>query len=181
MSRPETTLTQSDILAAAKNEWDKEFTIGEGDEKRTFQLKDLGYFDYIEFVGLVKPLISVAAGALEMGAENGEMKVDFNPANLDFDAIFKLCGKELPKMAGIVCRQSEPKITDKAVAELARRPQRLVEIVLMQVAHGKMIEEFGSFFQRLTTMVTSMMPDMAKVAAPSEIGSDSTTEETHSS
>jgi hypothetical protein len=94
--------------------------------------------------------------------------------------MIKLCGKELPRMAWLVCKQSQPKITDKEVAELAKRPQRLVEIVLLQVLHNNMIQEFGSFFQRLTAMVTNLVPDMAKVAAPSEITSDSTTEETPS-
>lgn len=173
----EQALTEQQVISGAKNEWGKEFTLG----SKTFEVKDLGYFDYIEFIQLAKPLVSVAASALEMGAKDGEMKVDFNPANLDFDQIIKLCGKELPRLAGIVCRQSEPKITDKQVAELAHRPQRLVEVVLLQVMHNNMIQEFGAFFQRLTGMVTSLVPDMAKVAAPSEIGSDSTTEETPSS
>ncbi len=164
-------------IAAAKNEWGTTFTLGE----REFEIKDLGYFDYIEFVGLVKPLITVAANALEMGAKDGEMKVEFNPANIDFDQIIKLAGKELPKMAGIICRQTDSKISDRTVAELARRPQKLVEIVLLQIMHNKMIEEFGSFFQRLTAMVTSLVPDMTKVAAPSEIDTALTTEETHSS
>jgi hypothetical protein len=173
----ETTLTEQEVIAGAKNEWQKEFTLG----AKTFEVKDLGYFDYIEFIGLAKPLVTVAASALEMGTKDGEMKVEFNPANLDLDQIIKLCGKELPRMAGIVCRQSMPKISDKEVAELARRPQRLVEIVLLQVMHNNMIQEFGTFFQRLTGMVTSLVPDMAKVAAPSEIGTASTTEETPSS
>src|SRR3954469_18573633 len=108
-----TTLTEEQIIAGAKNDWGKDFTLGEGDNARTFSVRDLGYFDYIEFVGLVKPLVTVAAGALEMGAKDGEMKVDFNPSNLDFDQIIKLCGKELPKMAGIVCRQTDSKITDR--------------------------------------------------------------------
>lgn len=174
---PETTptLTEEQIIAGAKNDWGKEFTLGD----RTFEIKDLGYFDYVEFVGLVKPLVEVAASALSMGAKDGEMTVDFDPSGLDFDQIFKLCGKELPKMAGIVCRQTDPKVTDRQVAELARRPQRLVEVVLLQVAHNNMIQEFGGFFQRLTAMVTSLMPDVAKVAQPSEIAS--TTEETPSS
>jgi hypothetical protein len=115
-----------------------------------------------------------------MGTKNGEMKVDFNPANLDFDLIIKLCGKELPKMAGIICRQSQPKIKDNEVAALARRPQKLIEVILLQVMHNNMIQEFGAFFQRLTAMVTNLMPDMAQVAAPAEVTTDSTTEETHS-
>lgn len=174
-------VTEEKIIAAAKNEWGKEFTLGEGDNVKSFQIKDLGYFDYIEFVGLVKPLVTVAASALEMDAVDGEMKVGFNPANLDYDKVLALCGKELPRMAGIVCRQSVPGIKDKEVAELARRPQRLIEIILLQVVHNKMIEEFGSFFQRLTAMVTSLVPSMTQVAAPSEIATDSMTEETPSS
>ena len=170
-------ITEEMKIAAAKNEWGKTFTLGD----REFEIKDLGYFDYIEFVGLVKPLVTVAAQGLAMGAEDGEMKINFDPSNLDFDQIIKLCGKELPRMAGIICRQSQPKITDKEVAELARRPQRLVEVVLLQIMHNNMIQEFGAFFQRLTAMVTSLVPDVKEVAAPSEINTDSMTEETPSS
>jgi hypothetical protein len=169
--------TPEQIIAAAKNEYDKEFTIGEGKDAKTFQLKDLGYFDYIEFIQLAKPLVTLAATALEMNSKDGEMKVDFNPANIDFDAIIKMCGKELPRMAGIVCRQSQPDTKDKQVAELAKRPQRLIEIVLLQVAHGKMIEEFGGFFQRLTAMVSNLVPTAAAVAMPKEVNADSMTEE----
>jgi hypothetical protein len=176
MSDEKQTVTDEQKLAAAKNEWSKEFTLGD----KTFQILDLGYFDYIEFVSLVKPLVAVAAGALQLDSADGELKVNFNPTNIDFDQMIKLCGKELPRMAWLVCKQSQPKITDKEVAELAKRPQRLVEIVLLQVLHNNMIQEFGSFFQRLTAMVTNLVPDMAKVAAPSEITSDSTTEETPS-
>lgn len=167
-------VSELDKIAAAKNEWhDKEFTLGD----QTFQVLDLNYFDYVEFVSLVKPLVSIAAGALEMGSRDGELKIDFNPTNLDFDQLIKICGKELPRMAWLVCKQSHPKITDRDVAILARRPQRLVEIVLLQIMHNNMIQEFGNFFQRLTGMVTNLVPDMEKVSAPSEINSDSMTEE----
>lgn len=167
-------ITDLDKVQAAQNEWGKTFKLGD----QEFELKDLPYFDYIEFMQLAKPIISVAAGALDLGNENGEIKVDFNPAGLDFDQIIALCGKELPRMGQIICKQSQPKIKAEEVAMLAHRPQRLIEIVLMQIMHNGMIQEFGSFFTRLTAMVSVMMPDLVKTTAPSELQSESTIAET---
>jgi hypothetical protein len=170
-------ITELDKVQAAKNEWGKIFKLGD----RDFEIKDLPYFDYIEFMQLARPLISLAAGAVELDNEGGEIKAGFDPTKLDFDEIFKLCGKELPKMGQLICKQSAPGIKPDDVANLARRPQRLIELVLMQILHNNMIEEFGSFFSRLTAMVTVMMPDLAKTAAPSELPSESKIEETLSS
>ncbi len=164
------------MVAAVKNEWGKTFTLGD----KEFEVKDLTYYDYVEFVALAKPLITVAASGLALGEEGGELKVNFDPSNLDFDKIIGLAGKELPRLAYLVCRQSDPKIKEQDVALLARRPQRLIEIVLLQILQNKMIEEFGAFFQRLTAMVSTLMPTAAKVMAPSELKSESTTEETPS-
>lgn len=176
-----TTVTDEQKIAAVKNEWSKVFTLGEGDNQRTFEIKDLPYFDYIEFMQLARPIIKVAAGGLSLDNEGGEIKADFNPVNIDLDEVIGICGKELPKLGWLICKQSDPKIKQEEVALLARRPQRLIELVLMQIGHNKMIEEFGAFFQRLTAMVTIMMPDIAQAANPSALQTESTTEETHSS
>jgi hypothetical protein len=171
-------LTDRQKIAAAKNEWGKTFTLGEGENARQFELKDLPYFDYIEFVQLVKPVIEIVAGTLDLTGKHGEMDLEFNPANLDFDQIIKIAGKDLPKMAQIICKQSAPGIKSEEVANLARRPQRLLEIVLMQILHHNMIQEFTAFFQRLTTMATVVMPDLVKAAVPSAPPTELTTEET---
>ena len=173
----DTQITDLDKVKAAKNEWGKTFKLGD----REFEIKDLPYFDYIEFMQLAKPLISIAAGAVGLDNEGGEFKADFDPSKLDFDEVLRLCGKELPKMGQIICKQSSPGIKPEEVANLARRPQRLVELVLMQILHNDMIQEFGSFFTRLTAMVTVMMPDLPKTTAPSELPSESTIEATLSS
>jgi len=157
-------ITDETKVRAAKNEWGKTFTLGE----QEFEIKDLQYFDYIEFMGLAKPLITVASSGLEMGNVGGEITVNFNPSALDIDQIIGLCAKELPRMAYLICKQSAPKITEKEVALLAHRPQRLIEVVLLQILHNNMIQEFGSFFQRLTAMVTALVPDMTKAVAPTE-------------
>jgi hypothetical protein len=167
-------ITDHDKIVAAQNEWGKTFKLGD----REFEIKDLGYFDYIEFMSLAKPIIKLAAGALEMDNAGGELKADFNPAALDMDEVIKLCGKELPRMGQLICKQTDPKIKAEEVAILAHRPQRLVELVLMQILHNNMIQEFASFFTRLTAMVTVMMPDLAKAATPSEIQSESAIAET---
>lgn len=170
-------ITDEMKLNAAKNEWGKTFTL----KDQTFEILDLQYFDYLEFITLGKPLIAVVANGLEMGNEGGEINVNFNPTGLDFDQILGLCGKELPKMAWLVCKQSQPRIKQEEVCLLAHRPQRLVEIVLLQILHNNMIQEFGSFFTRLTAIVSALMPDVAKMTAPSELQNASMIEETPSS
>ncbi len=167
-------VTPEQMLAAAKNEWGKVFKLGDVE----FEIKDLPYFDYIEFMQLAKPIISVIAGSLELGNKDGELDVDFNPMNLDFEQIIGMCGKELPKMGQLICKQTQPKIKADEVANLAHRPQRIVEIVILQILHNNMIQEFGAFFQRLTSMVTVMMPDLAKVATPSAPPTESMIAET---
>ena len=174
-------ITDEQKIQAAQNEWGKTFKLGPAGSEREFEIKDLPYFDYIEFMSLAKPLIKIAAGSLEMGNSGGELVADFNPGNLDFDEIIKICGKELPRMGQLICKQTDPKIKAEEVAVLAHRPQRLIELVLLQILHNNMIQEFGNFFTRLTAMVTVMMPDLAKAATPSEIPSESMIEETLSS
>jgi hypothetical protein len=167
-----TALPQESMIAAAQNEWGKKFKLGD----REFEIKDLPYFDYLEFIQLSKPLVTIAAGALNMGNKNGELTVDFDPQLLDFDQIIKVCGKELPRIGQIVCRQTVPNIKSDEVAILAHRPQRLIEIGLLQILHNNMIQEFGSFFQRLMTMTTVMLPDLARAAAPSDLSESATGE-----
>lgn len=174
-------LSQETIVAAATNTWGKEFTLGEGDKQRVFSVKDLDYFSYVEFVTRAKPLITLAANGMEYKSDGGVLDLQFNPANLDIDAILASCMKDLPKLAWLVCKQTDPAIKPEEVANLAHRPQRLIEIIMLQVMHNNMIQEFGTFFQRLTGLVMAMMPDMAKATQPSETVSESTTEETPSS
>lgn len=174
MTEQTVAITEETIASAVKNEWGKTFTLGD----REFEIKDLGYFDYVEFVALAKPLMTVAMNGLEMTTKDGEIGVDFNPAAVDLDQIIAIAGKELPKLAHLVCKQSDAKIKVSEVAELARRPQRLLEVVLMQIMHNKMIEEFASFFQRLAAMTQALLPDAANLASTTP---ESKTEETHSS
>jgi hypothetical protein len=173
----ENVVTPEQAIAAAKNEWGKTFKLGD----REFEIKDLPYFDYIEFIQLARPIIKIAAEAINLGNKNGEIAIDFDPTSLDLEEIIRVCGKELPKMGQLICKQTVPNIKADEVAILAHRPQRLIELVLMQILHNNMIQEFGSFFQRLTAMVTVMMPDVAKATEPSELPSESMIEETLSS
>jgi hypothetical protein len=171
-------ITDETKILAAKNEWGKTFTLGKGDSAQQFEIKDLAYFDYIEFMQLAKPILTLVTNSMKMGNEGGELKVDFDPTTIDLEEIIKLCSKELPRMGHLICKQSNPRIKVEEVALLAHRPQRLVELVLMQILHNNMIQEFGSFFQRLTAMVSVMMPDLAKTATPSPLPEESTIEET---
>jgi hypothetical protein len=170
-------ITQEQALAAAKNEWDKVFTLGP--DKQRFEIKDLPYFDYLEFVTLVKPIIAIGANTIDFKGEGGELDIVFDPTTLDFDKVIAVAGKDLPKLGRLILKQTNPKITAEEAALLAHRPQRLIEIIIMQILHNNMIQEFGAFFTRLKAMVTVMLPDLANAVAPT--GPETTTEETLSS
>lgn len=156
--------SEQQIVSAMKNEWGKEFELG----GQKFEIKDLGYFDYVEFITLAKPLVLLVGESLETTAKDGEIGIEFNPAAVDFDKILAMCGKELPRLAWLICKQTNPALKPNDVAELARRPYVLVEIILLQIKHNDMIQEFASFFQRLTRMVTALMPEAANAVAPSK-------------
>lgn len=125
---------------------------------RTFEMKDLDYDSYIEFLELSRPLIAAVGTAIELKSDNGEMGLAFNPMALDYENLIRMAGKDLPKMAQICLRQSDPSIKVDEIKRLARRPHVLVEIVLKQVKHNGIVQEFADFFQRMGAAITDLMP-----------------------
>lgn len=145
-----------EIHNAVRNEHHKHFVLGD----REFPIKDLAYDDYLEFIDLARPIIESVADSLNVvgdGAGGSEVKLD--PLGLDFQKLIKLAGHELPRMAWICCKQSDPKIAIADVKRLAKRPFPLIEVVLIQVQHNKLIEEFQDFFPRLGKIVGEMVPE----------------------
>lgn len=167
-------LTQSEIARAARNEPVGTFTLKNSHtgEERTFELKDLEYDSYIEFVDLARPIITAVAGSVQSKDNHGEFQLAFNPAGIDFGELIRLAGKELPRMALIICRQSDPRIKLEEVKRLGRRPMQLLEIVLMQIKQNSIVQEFADFFPRIATALQELLPAaqgaMTPVAAPTE-------------
>jgi hypothetical protein len=159
-------LTSEQIHNAVRNEYpDKSFQLGD----RTFPVKDLSYDDYLEFCDLARPIIESVVGIVDLSMADGKSDVEFNPAGLDFNQIIKLAGKELPRMAWICCRQSDPNITIDEVKRLARRPMALLTVVLAQVQHNQMVQEFVDFFQSLAQRVSGLAPELAQAAKPTKL------------
>lgn len=167
-------LSQSEISRAARNEPVGSFTLKNTHtgEEREFELKDLEYDSYIEFVDLARPIIAAVAGAVQSRDNHGEFQLAFDPAGIDFGELIRLAGKELPRMALIVCRQSDPKIKLDDVKRLGRRPMQLLEIVLQQIKQNQIVQEFSDFFPRIATALQELLPAaqsaMTPVQAPTE-------------
>jgi hypothetical protein len=162
-------LTEEDKYKAATNSGYGTFTLG----TREFEIKDLEYDDYLEFCRMAQPIIKAVANAVEPKIEGGRISTQLNPAGIDFDVLIELAGKQLVKMAMICCRQSEPKITEKEVKKLGRRPQNLLEVVLLQIHHNGLVQEFVDFFQRMSSRVAEMMPAAQEAMMPVAMGDES--------
>lgn len=153
------------IHNAVRNEHGKSFTLGD----REFPVKDLSYDDYLEFVDLARPIIEQVTSALEIHGVDGDPQIDLNPINLDYKQLIKLAGHELPRMAWICCKQSDPKISIADVKRLGRRPMHLLEVIMLQVKHNELVKEFQDFFPRLAKVVGEMVPDVKQAVMPSTV------------
>jgi hypothetical protein len=169
---------------AVQNDYNKSFELG----GREFQLKDLAYDDYVLFVKLASPLVESVIGVVQpvlSAAEDGspelikDFKIDMSA--IDVDTMADMAGHNLPIMAHLVCKQSAPQITLNEVKELAmsrknktRGPFAMLEIVLRQVAHNKLIEEFAEFFPRLGSLVGDLVPSLTAVAQMAESKTEAT-------
>lgn len=153
-------LTTSQIADAVRNDYpDKSFKLG----NREFPIHDLDYDSYIEFMELARPIIVSLANTITPVMKDQKLDFDLNYGKLDFGSLIKLAGNELPRMAHICCRQSDPKVSIADVKRLARRPHNLIEVVLLQVKHNELVKEFADFFPRLKESVLGLAPDTAEM------------------
>jgi len=163
----EQTLTATDVANAVRNEYpDKTFTLGD----RTFDVKDLAYDDYIEFVEMARPIILAVSGMLDvkMNETTGEASLDMNPFNVDLNEIMGICKTELPRLAWLCCRQSDPKISIIEVKRLAKRPQVMLLAVMQQIKHNDLIKDFVSFFPQMNQALAGLVPaEMLTKTTPS--------------
>lgn len=171
MSEP--VLATSDLVNAVKNRNYGEFTLENTvtGESRTFEIRDLPYDDYLDFCSKARPIITAVSGSINIASiDNVDGKdaarFDFDPLKLDFGQLIALSGKELPYMAWLCCRQSDASITEREVKRLARRPIALLHVVLMQIKHNALVEEFVSFFQqKIAPALEGLMPEASAAAA----------------
>lgn len=172
-------LEQADITRAVRNDPTSYFTLNNANlgESRDFEIKDLAYDAYIEFVDLARPILAAVAGIVETADEGGEFKLRFNPTKLDYGEMIKLAGRELPRMAHLICQQSDPKIKLEEVKRLGRRPHVLLEVVLKQIKQNAIVKEFVDFFPQIAAAVKDLMPQVQTAmvpTAPTESTTDAT-------
>jgi hypothetical protein len=150
---------------AIRNEHGATFWIGDKAKGgREFPIKDLSYDDYMEFLELSRPIIQAVVEMVKVednGTPNGAITADM--ANLSIDTIVGLAGKNLPRMAWICARQSDPLITEDEVKRLARRPFHLVPPIIAQVKHNELAKEIMDFFLTAPALVTEMIPDLGAI------------------
>lgn len=176
------------VHAVRRNDHNKSFKLG----NRTFELKDLSYDDYVQFVKHSGPLVESVVSVIQPVLKNdkdGQLVTDFELSvkGLDMDGLAELAGHNLPLLAQLACKQSDPSITIEQVKDLAmhrdnesRGPMALIEVVLKQVAHNKIVEEIAAAFPRLGSLVADLAPSLAAVAAAAQTSSNDTTPTTSS-
>jgi hypothetical protein len=170
-------LTEEQIHRAARNEAVGTFrlTHPKTGEFKEFELEDLDYDSYIEFCELARPIVSSVYNAFSINSEAGEVKLGFDPTSVDFSELLRLAGKELPKMAWLCCRLSDPKIKIEEVKRLAHRPHAMLEVVMMQIKHNQIVQEFADFFPRIAKAIEDLAPPAMTTTTEA---SDSTASET---
>lgn len=172
--KKKTSLSTTDIAKATRNEGYGTFLLenphandGKGDS-REFELKHLDYDSYLEFCDLARPILQTVAGGLDLGGlASGDLQ--FNPAKIDFGEILRQAGSELPRMVWLCCKQTDPKITLEEVKRLGYRPQAMLTVVLKQIKHNEMVQEFASFFPKIVEQFTALLPDMEQAVKPTTI------------
>lgn len=162
-------LTPTDIAKAVRNEPRGTFTLGDeefGVTPRTFEIKDLDYDSYIEFVDLARPILSALAESLQVTQDNGELGLQFDPSSLNYEELIKLAGSKLPRMAWLCCKQSDRSIKLDEVKRLGRRPHNLLMVVIEQVKANKLVEEFARAFPQIAASLKELVPAATEAVAP---------------
>jgi hypothetical protein len=148
------TLTEQDKIRAAVNLPAGTFALGD----RTFDIKDLPYDDYIAFVGYIAPLIDTLINRVAVKNTLGIPGIDLDPTQLNTLSVLTMCKDTLPKMVTLMCRQTDPNITEEEVKNLAKRPTVLANAVMLQMAQNGIIKDFTDFFgQMVKTLMASRM------------------------
>ena len=146
--------SNEDKIRAAVNAPASKFVLGE----REFEIKDLPYDDYLEFVGLVTPLIDTLINRVKVKNAAHIPGIDLDVKTISAANILEFCGSSLPKMAALICRQTDPSITEEDVKKLAGRPTALANVVMQQMAQNGIIQDFTDFFgQMVKTLQISRM------------------------
>jgi hypothetical protein len=148
-AKPVPVISDYEKTRAAINAPSSHFELG----GRKFNIVDLPYDDYLQFVQYLTPFIDGFAARL-IGSKVGFSipGVDLGPA-ITVSSVIDMCGKQLPEMAQIVCRQTDPAITVEEIKKLAGKPGALVAPVIKQLTANRILEDFTTVFAQLTMIL----------------------------
>lgn len=152
---PVTSLTQRDVTRAAVNLPAGQFALGE----RIFDIHDLSYDSYIAFIAYLTPLIEHVVQKIAGGQGVVIPGIDLSTSLFSATNILSLCGKELPEMVQLMCKESDPTITVEEVKALAKRPTVLVSAIIKQIKQNEMIKDFADFFAQVLSVMKPLTPD----------------------
>ena len=122
---------------------ERQVTLGD----RVFPVLDLPYDQYILFLAELRPLLEGLMGTIP-GLKDLSVVGALTPA-----ALVTYCGNSLPRMAQIVCVQSDPDITVDDVKRLGKTPFKLASVVLAQVEQNAIIADIKAFFVQLAPLL----------------------------
>lgn len=148
-----TELTEQEIIRAATNDAalsNSEVTLGD----RTFKIVDLEYDDYVIFITKLAPLLKAIAGGL---ASSHGINVGDKSSQIDAVSIVEYCSADIPELARIVCKQTEPSITVKEVKQLGKTPFKLASVVLKQIEQNRIIADISDFFVQMLPLLKTTM------------------------
>jgi hypothetical protein len=147
-------LTQEQLQRAAVNLPADEFMLGD----RIFKVVDLPYDDYTTFMGYIAPVVENICKKIILSRTGVELPGGINVEASSFAAfdLLQVCGKYLPEMAHIVCKQTDPEITVEEVKNLAKKPLPLAHVVLKQIIQNGMISDFKDFFGQMIGLLKNL-------------------------
>lgn len=151
----ESTLTNEQINRAAWNDAVEHFTLG----GREFKIVDLPYDDYTRFLSYIAPLMEHIVKKMVLSQAAGLALPDgiaLEPTSFTAFDLLKVCTDNLPQMAQLVCKQTDPFITVEDVKKLAGKPMPLADIIIRQIVQNGMIGDFKDFFERMISMLKAM-------------------------
>lgn len=145
------TLSTQAIHRAATNDpelSENTFTLGskENGTFREFKVVDLEYDDYLLFITKLAPLMKVLGSSI-LAAKGG------SSMSLDPSSLIEHCVHELPELAALVCRQTDPSVTADEVKKLAKTPFKLATIILRQIEQNKIVSEISDFFAQMLPLM----------------------------
>jgi hypothetical protein len=144
-------LTEQEILAAAVNSpslSDDEFVLGEF----TYKVVHLPYDDYVSFLAYLQPFLDGIIGKLSE-KNNVSLPGITLSEPVDMGVFVRFCGKSLPEMARLVCKQTRSEVTIDEIKQAAGNPFVLAALVFKQINKNQMIQTFASFFAQLTHLI----------------------------